>query len=447
MQKRRFMFVAVFVAVLGGLVVPASAEGEQVQVRLQARDADGDRQPVIGVVFSVANEAGETIGAGETDEEGVFLLDVPEAGTYIVTIDPESLPPGISLVNPDRISNEARVDVGGIGNSLFAVDSEDGVSTTSGSSGISVRRVAQLSADGIKLGLFLGMAAIGLSLIFGTTGLTSFAHSEMMTFGMLTSYFFNYYGLAGFLGFMASWPPPFGGGVNLIFATMISVVLGGAFGYLLDASIFAPLRRRGTSLVAQLVITIGLAIFLRYLFLFLFGGGPRFYAEYTAQSARTYFGLVSLTDKDLIAMGITIAVLVGTGVFLQRTRTGKAMRAIADNRDLAESSGIDVQRVIRLVWVAGGALASLGGTFFGLSENVSWALGFRMLLLIFAGVTLGGLGTAYGALIGCLLVGLGVQLSTLFVPIELKNVGALLVMIVVLMVRPQGILGRAERIG
>ncbi len=447
MQKRRFMFVAVFVAVLGGLVVPASAEGEQVQVRLQARDADGDRQPVIGVVFSVANEAGETIGAGETDEEGVFLLDVPEAGTYIVTIDPESLPPGIGLVNPDRISNEARVDVGGVGNSLFAVDSEDGVSTTSGSSGISVRRVAQLSADGIKLGLFLGMAAIGLSLIFGTTGLTSFAHSEMMTFGMLTSYFFNYYGLAGFLGFMASWPPPFGGGVNLIFATMISVVLGGAFGYLLDASIFAPLRRRGTSLVAQLVITIGLAIFLRYLFLFLFGGGPRFYAEYTAQSARTYFGLVSLTDKDLIAMGITIAVLVGTGVFLQRTRTGKAMRAIADNRDLAESSGIDVQRVIRLVWVAGGALASLGGTFLGLSENVSWALGFRMLLLIFAGVTLGGLGTAYGALIGCLLVGLGVQLSTLFVPIELKNVGALLVMIVVLMVRPQGILGRAERIG
>ncbi len=447
MPSRKFGFIAVFLAVIFSFVAPASAEGEQVQVRLQAKDAEGERQPVVGVVFTVTDETGNPVGSGSTDEDAVFLLDVPGGGTYIVTIDPESLPAGITLSIPDRLSNEARVNEGGIGNTLFGLDSDTEPVVEVNDGGISGRRVLQLTVDGAKLGLFLGMAAIGLSLIFGTTGLTNFAHSEMMVFGMLTSYFFNYYGLAGLFGFMAGWPAPFGDGVNLIFATLISVICGGGFGYLLDATIFAPLRRRGTSLIAQLVITIGLSIFLRYFFLLIFGGNPRFYKEYTAQRARTYFGLIDLTDKDLIAMGITLFVLVGVGLLLQKTRLGKAMRAVADNRDLAESSGIDVQRVIRIVWVAGGALAALGGTFLGLSETINWLLGFRMLLLVFAGVTLGGLGTAYGALVGCLLIGIGIQVSTLVIPIELKNAGALGVMIVVLMVRPQGLLGRAERIG
>jgi neutral amino acid transport system permease protein len=234
--------------------------------------------------------------------------------------------------------------------------------------------------------------------------------------------------------------------VNLMAATLIATVLGGAFGWLLDAALFAPLRRRGTSLVAQLVFTIGLAIFLRYFFLFIFGGRNRFYGDYTAQQAMD-LGPVVITAKDLVAMGVTIVVLVAVGFGLQRTRFGKAMRAVADNGDLAASSGIDVQRVIRLVWVAGGALAALGGVCIALSEQVSWLIGFRVLLLIFAGVVLGGLGTAFGALVGCVLIGMGIQLSTIFLPIELKNVGALVVLILVLLVRPQGILGRAERIG
>lgn len=447
MPRRKLWFLVLFVASLFGVATPVSAQDEAVQVRLQARDAEGERQPVVGVAFTVVDADGTEIGAGATDDDGVFLLPVPEAGTYIVTIDPTTLPEGITLSNPDRTSNEARVDVGGIGNTLFGLESGEAPIVESDDSGISGRRVLQLAVDGAKLGLFLGMAAIGLSLIFGTTGLTNFAHSEMIGFGMFASYFFNYYGLAGVFGFMASWPAPFGDGVNLIIATFISVIFGGIFGYLLDAGIFSPLRKRGTSLIAQLVISIGLAIFLRYFFLFLFGGNPRFYKDYTAQRARTYFGLIDLTDKDLIAMGVTLVVLISVGLLLQRSRIGKAMRAVSDNRDLAESSGIDVERVIRLVWVAGGALAALGGTFLGLSETVNWLLGFRMLLLIFAGVTLGGLGTAYGALVGCLLVGIGIQMSTLFIPIELKNAGALGVMIIVLLVRPQGLLGRAERIG
>ena len=126
---------------------------------------------------------------------------------------------------------------------------------------------------------------------------------------------------------------------------------------------------------------------------------------------------------------------------------GKASRAVADNPALASASGIDVERVINVVWVLGAALAALSGILLALGQGVNWQMGFSILLLIFAGVTLGGLGTAFGALVGSLVVGLLIQLSTLFVPPELKNVGALVILIVILLVRPQGILGRRERVG
>jgi branched-chain amino acid transport system permease protein len=123
------------------------------------------------------------------------------------------------------------------------------------------------------------------------------------------------------------------------------------------------------------------------------------------------------------------------------------MRAVSDNRDLAESSGIDVEQVIRYVWIVGSALAGLGGVLFGLTENINWEMGFRLLLLMFAGVTLGGLGTAYGALLGSIIAGVFIQMSTLVIPGDMKNVGALMALIIILLVRPQGLLGRAERIG
>ena len=126
---------------------------------------------------------------------------------------------------------------------------------------------------------------------------------------------------------------------------------------------------------------------------------------------------------------------------------GKAMRAVADNKDLAESSGIDVDRVIGFVWASGAGLAALGGILQGLSEQVSFQMGFQLLLLMFAGVTLGGLGTAYGALVGSLVVGIAMEVSTLWIPSEFKTVVALSILIIVLLVRPQGILGQAERVG
>ena len=391
----------------------------------------------------VRDASGADVGTATSAEDGSFLVPLPGPGDYSVELDPATLPEGIGLRDAASASVTVTIGAGQTGRVIFSVQEGEAVVVDDG---VTLRKVLQLTVEGIKLGLFLGMASIGLSLIFGTTGLTNFAHSEMVTAGMLVAYLFNFYGLAGVFGFMAGWPAPFGDGVNLIIAAIIATVLGGAWGWALDAWVFAPLRRRGTSLIAQLLVTIGLSMGFRYLFLFVFDGRQRFFADYTSQTALK-IGVVDITPKDLTTGLISIGVLTMVGILIVRTRTGKAMRAVADNRDLAESSGIDVQRIIRTVWVVGGALAALGGVFIGLSEQVSYLTGFRILLLIFASVVLGGLGTAYGAFVGALLVGIGVQVSTIFIPIELKNVGALAMLIIVLVIRPQGILGRSERVG
>ena len=151
---------------------------------------------------------------------------------------------------------------------------------------------------------------------------------------------------------------------------------------------------------------------------------------------------------------ISAALLVGVAMLLRYTKLGKAMRAVSDSPDLASSTGIDVNRTITLVWFMAGVLVTLGAVFQGLSEQLQWLTGNQLLLLVFAAVTLGGLGTTYGVMLGSLIIGILVSVTSSFgpssnpwVPSDMKNVGALVVMILLLMVRPQGLLGRRERIG
>jgi branched-chain amino acid transport system permease protein len=424
-----------------GTAVAGSAQddGQSISGQLRVEDESGERVGVEGVLVTVDGQ-GEAI----SDAEGVWSIPVAEPGNYTVVLDATTLPDGVSLRDSDRGTLEMLVEAGQDKRALFALGSSDGAGVDQGS-GITGRRVAQLTVEGLKQGLYLAMAAIGLSLIFGTTGLVNFAHAELVTWGQLSAFLFNYYGLAGVIGFLAPLPGPFGDGVNLVFAAVLGMISGGLAGYLLDRLLFRGMRRSGVSLIAQMVITIGLSILLRYVFLYNFGGNPRFFRDYSTQTALS-IGPVDITPKDLLATIISIVVLLLVGALLQLTRIGKAMRAVADNRDLAESSGIDVQRVISVVWIAGGALAALGGVFFGL-DQIKWDLGFRVLLLIFAAVTLGGLGTAYGALVGAVVVGLVINLSTLVIDAELKNMVALVVLVLILLVRPQGILGQRERVG
>jgi branched-chain amino acid transport system permease protein len=150
---------------------------------------------------------------------------------------------------------------------------------------------------------------------------------------------------------------------------------------------------------------------------------------------------------NVISAGVGVVILLLVAAFLTKTRIGKATRAVADNASLAAATGIDVERIIRIVWVIAGALTGISGVMLGLFLQASWDMGFSILLLMFAAVTLGGLGTAFGAAVGAMVIGVFVEMSTLVIPSDLKFAGALVVMILVLLIRPQGILGKAQRIG
>ena len=177
-----------------------------------------------------------------------------------------------------------------------------------------------------------------------------------------------------------------------------------------------------------------------------FGGAPRNFNQYAGQPG-IEIGPVSTTPKALILAGLATIALIITVIWVQRSRIGKATRAVSDNPALASATGIDVEKVIAVVWTVAAGLAAFGGIYLGLTQDNIWNMGQRVLLIIFASVILGGLGTVYGAIIGALVVGVFIQLTSLVIPTEMKTVGALFVMIVILMIRPQGILGRRERVG
>jgi branched-chain amino acid transport system permease protein len=238
----------------------------------------------------------------------------------------------------------------------------------------------------------------------------------------------------------------FGPQWHLLLAAVPALLISAGFGAAQEVAIWRPLRARRSGLIALIVISIGFGFVIRYLLLVVFKGQPRPYADYSVQTPVDFLG-APIVPKSLVVIAVVTLVLVAVGLFLLRTKTGTAMRAVADNADLAESSGIDVSRVILITWVMGATLAGLGGVLFGASEQVQWDMGFKLLLLVFAAVVLGGLGTAFGAMLGGFVIGVAVEMSTLVIPVEFKTAVALAILIVMLLVRPQGLLGLRERVG
>jgi branched-chain amino acid transport system permease protein len=402
------------------LASPANAE---TPTKLYGIITDSEGNALSGIGISVVGPDGFSAQVN-TDDQGAWEVPILSKGSFSATINVDDLPEGQALTNLEKSTVKANVFMLGVDlRLLFPIG--PGVVQSS-----LLERSAQLTLDGILLGLVIGLAALGLSLIFGTTGLTNFAHGEILTLAGLLTYY-----LSAIVG------------LPVLAAAPLAVLLGaGISGFLQDKYLWKPLRKRGTGLIAMLVISIGFAIFLRYFFLFIFGGDTRQLPQYAGQ-AGLELGLVNITPKSILTTVIGVLFIIGATLWLLRTRMGKASRAVADNPALASASGIDVQRVIRAVWILGAALASYAGVIVTVNQGVSFLMGQDMLLLIFAAVTLGGLGTANGALVGSLIIGLFVQLSTLFIPTELKYVGALVVLILILVIRPQGILGKQERVG
>ena len=380
-------------------------------------------KPLSGVKISAKATAGAFKSSSITGADGTWKITVPTQGQYVVSIDVSTLPKGEGLTDPKRQSSTLLVYQG-----YNRVGFPIGPAETNNSNFFG--QLSQLLVDGAIFGLIIALAAIGLSLIYGTTGLTNFAHGEIVSFGALSTYFFNVVV-----------------GIPLVISIVLGVITTAAImGWFQDRILWRPLRKRGTGLIAMLVVSIGLGIFLRYLFLFRFNGNTKTFREYAGQAGLN-IGPISETPKALIAAAVGIAMIVATVFWLLRSRVGKASRAVSDNPALASASGIDVEKVISTVWILGAGLASFSGVMLGLTEGIAWNMGQRVLLLTFAAVTLGGLGSAFGAIVGGLVIGILLDVSTLWIAPELKNVGALVVLIIILLVRPQGILGRRERVG
>jgi neutral amino acid transport system permease protein len=371
----------------------------------------------------------------ETDENGKWYFPFTEPARYQVEIVEDTLPDGIeALPSQNKLFK-------GPGNSVFVnaklpdtLIDDQAVILRVRDEGYQAESsdwdyFLQSSVNGVRLGLLLALASIGLSLIYGTTGLSNFAHAELLTMG----------GFAGYLLVQ-------NGGIPLWPAVALVTVICGAFGWAQDRGLWQPLRRRGLGLTQMMIVTIGLSLALQYVFQLIDTETVR---VVTGIPEGIEIGSIGITWQSIIAMGISVVLLAGVGYVLLRTRVGQATRAVADNPALAAASGIDVDRVIRLVWTVAAAFAGLAGVLYALVTNgVKWDSGLQILLLLFAAVTLGGLGTAFGALVGSLIIGYVVEVSPVFgMPSDFKYASALVILILLLLVRPQGLLGRPERIG
>ena len=414
-----------------------------------------EREPVEGVTFTVTTPDGTEVGTAETDAEGRWLVPVPQPGEYVVTLETDTLPEGV----PPPAEPTVETSVGGLQNRAIGFrlgggapppSAETPEESTDGEAPADPTDVAgdaeaeaepggtttarpsqfwQLLSNGLRFGLILGLAALGLSLVFGTIGLVNFSHGELVAFGAIAAWYLNAQA-----------------GLHLLWAGLLAVLLSGVFGWVQDRGFWRPLRNRGTGLISMMIISVGVLLFLRFLYLFIFGGERQQYRQFVIQSSISV-GPFRWAPRDMFIMVIALALMIAVALVLLKTRAGKAVRAVSDNPALASASGIYVDRVVTSVWISGAALAGLAGILFGLIQSVDYLMGLRVLLLVFAAVVLGGLGTAFGAMVGGIVVGLFIELSTIVVAAELKNAGALAILVVILLIRPQGLLGRRERVG
>ncbi|WP_297786417.1 branched-chain amino acid ABC transporter permease [Aeromicrobium sp.] len=402
-------------------------EGANITVTLKdLNGGKGEPKPIPGATITVLKDSktGEELGSQVTDQTGRISIGIPGNGTYVVELDPKTLPSGVTLSGRGETTKTVEVKLASSNFVTFPIGARVIEKASKAS------EIVDGTRDGLKTGLLIALAALGLSLIFGTTGLTNFAHGELITLGAILTYIFNR-----------------GVGLPVILAGVMAVLASALFGYLQDRGLWRPLRHRGTGLIAMMIVSIGLALLMRSIFQYGFGGSTRTLSEYVTQPRNSY-GPIDLSNKEIAIFAVSIFAIGVTCVALMRTRLGKAMRAVSDNPALSASSGMRVDGVISSVWILGTALTGLAGVLLAVQQQVNFNMGFNLLLLVFAGVTLGGLGTIWGALVGSLIIGLMVELGPVFgVPASIKEVGALVVLILILLVRPQGILGKAQRIG
>jgi neutral amino acid transport system permease protein len=284
--------------------------------------------------------------------------------------------------------------------------------------------LAQATINGIVAGNYYALGAVGLTLIFGVLRLVNFAHGEFLTLGAYMMLLF------------ASFDLP------LVAAASLGVIATAIFSVGLEIGVWRPVRRRGAGELQLLLFALGLAFFMRNGIAFV--AGPEDRQTGADVTTSVTFGELRIGRTELIVTLLGIATIVLVAAALRSTSLGKQARALADNIELAETTGIDTDRIVLITWAVSGGLAGLAGIFYALPAGVvNPNLGFSLILSIFAAVVVGGIGNAYGALAGGLLIGLVQEWSTLVIEPSVKVAVGFAMLILVLLVRPQGLFGRA----
>jgi len=287
--------------------------------------------------------------------------------------------------------------------------------------------VAQASLNGLTLGVIYALGAVGLTLVYGILRLVNFAHGDFLTFGAYMAYLVN-----------VTWGMPL---IAAIFFAMASTAL---LGLLSERVMWRPMRAKGAGFLQLILMSLGLAFVLRSAIQWFWGTEIRT-LDVDVTDSVSFLGL-RIGQTELLVVVVGIVVLLAVGFVLRFSLLGKRMRALSDNLDLAETAGIDTRRVILYTWLFSGALAGLAGVLSGALTNLRPELGFELLLPIFAAVILGGIGSAFGALSAGLVLGVVIELSTLVVEPRWKVTVGFIALIIALIIRPQGIFGRAKEI-
>ncbi|RED51057.1 branched-chain amino acid ABC transporter permease [Aestuariispira insulae] len=279
--------------------------------------------------------------------------------------------------------------------------------------------ILQLVLYGTILGSILALGAVGVSLTFGILRFANFSHGDLMTIGAYVV----------FVVFTVMKLP-------LWLAIIVSLAVTAALTAIIDKLIYRNFRNSDP--VILLISSFGMALILRSLIQLIWGPSTQVYEKGIQLAIKFGGGLRIKPDQIIILVG-TVLLIIALHLFLRKTKMGKAMRAVADNAELARLTGINTEKVILCTWLMGGALAAAAGIFLGLDTRVFPEMGWNILLPVFAAAILGGIGNPYGAIAGGLVIGISQELSTQFIDPSYKPAVAFAIMVVILIVRPTGI--------
>jgi branched-subunit amino acid ABC-type transport system permease component len=275
---------------------------------------------------------------------------------------------------------------------------------------------------GLVTAAVLAIAAVGFTLQFGVTDVLNLAFGAVMILGAFLAYYVNSHGISVWYGLV------------------IAMAAGAVVSVVINSVVYTPFQRRGASPITMVIVSLGITLIIEFGVEAVAGGVP---VSYTMGQGPTFqAGSFILTGVQVIIMAIAVVTMAGVHVLLRYTKLGKAMRATAANRTLARNCGIRTGRVITATWALTGALCGLAGTVFAIdATSFDSASTDIFLVLILAAVFLGGPGQPYGAMLGALVIGLATEVSAAFIPADYSYVVAFVALLIMLGVRPTGLLG------